>query len=339
MVLVAAGTILVSLMSLLNLNSNPIQHASKYILPNSSTRHQLLSLPVLNTDVVSEMRRKFLVPMDVQIFRRGIPPKRMEASKKQKKVFRLKQTHSPHKVDTCSIVGNSGVLLDSACGDIIEEADVVIRVNLALFGGEFSRDVGSRVDFMTLNGKQFEALDACINQQNASVAIDELQGKCRNWVHNIALIGDSILWYHKGMKTFRQMKSILIYLDKYGIRPRYAYTPYDVVNNIRRLFNVSDPSAGLQVYASATQFCSRITLFGFYPFYKDPTNRTLKYHYFDKARINFGSNLHHMPNEYKVLQQLEDRGAIRVVNDCAKKWDNRTLTTNNRSTEEDAHSH
>nr|XP_032824591.1 CMP-N-acetylneuraminate-poly-alpha-2,8-sialyltransferase isoform X2 [Petromyzon marinus] len=51
---------------------------------------------------------------------------------------------------SCAVVGNSGILEGSACGEEIDQHDFVIRCNLAPVEG-YERDVGSRVDFVTMN--------------------------------------------------------------------------------------------------------------------------------------------------------------------------------------------
>ena len=52
---------------------------------------------------------------------------------------------------TCAVVGNSGILTDSACGKAIDSHDYVIRMNLAPVGSKFERDVGSKRNITTVN--------------------------------------------------------------------------------------------------------------------------------------------------------------------------------------------
>ncbi|XP_065844266.1 CMP-N-acetylneuraminate-beta-galactosamide-alpha-2,3-sialyltransferase 1-like [Oscarella lobularis] len=50
---------------------------------------------------------------------------------------------------TCAVVGNSANLLNSRCGPVIDQNDVVIRMNAAATKG-YEKDVGSRTTFQSL---------------------------------------------------------------------------------------------------------------------------------------------------------------------------------------------
>ena len=65
----------------------------------------------------------------------------------------------------------------------------------------------------------------------------------------------------------------------------------------------------------AVTFCDKISLYGFYPFYQDRYNNTLKYHYYDDTGVNFTKNVHKMPREFQQLTKLHQQGVMRLVTD------------------------
>ncbi|XP_072177374.1 alpha-2,8-sialyltransferase 8B-like [Diadema setosum] len=263
----------------------------------------------------------------VQIFRHDIPFGDMRTSGTQSRIRKYNQTVSVPEVQSCSVVGNAGVLLGSACGDIIDRADMIVRMNLAYFGGVYARDVGSKVNLMTFNSEQSYELAACV-KMNYNLTTLNLTADCERLFHRIAQINGSVLWFIKLLSKYKMdniRESLSFLRESLNIQLTFAYSPRIAVFPAKRAFGIKRPSSGLAMYAAATQFCSRITLFGFYPFNVDPTNRTLQHHYYDPIVMDYVKNRHAMPEEYKRLLQLQNEGALRIVNDCAGRWDQRIL--------------
>ena len=69
------------------------------------------------------------------------------------------------------------------------------------------------------------------------------------------------------------------------------------------------------VFTAAVTFCDKISLYGFYPFYKDCYNNSVKYHYYDDRYVNMKTNVHKMPREFQQLINLHDDGILRLVTD------------------------
>ncbi|KAI8489907.1 hypothetical protein Bbelb_322680 [Branchiostoma belcheri] len=59
---------------------------------------------------------------------------------------------------TCAVVGNSGILRDSGCGDDIDRNDFVIRVNGAPLK-TFEQDVGEKTNMTIINRRALDQID------------------------------------------------------------------------------------------------------------------------------------------------------------------------------------
>ncbi|XP_071494345.1 alpha-2,8-sialyltransferase 8B-like [Diadema antillarum] len=226
---------------------------------------------------------------------------------------------------TCAIIGNSGVLLHSRCGHLIDSSDLIIRMNLALFGGEFASDVGSKVNLMTLNSEQYRHLTYCTDNYG-NITLDGLPHVCWKLLRSLSRMNGSILWYFGSMAQNNRLKTALaVFRNFYNLHFGFAYSPAELKGQVKKVLKLSSPSTGVAVYAAATHFCCQIQLFGFFPFYKDPTNRTLFTHYYEHVKMNYTTNRHKIPDEYRVLLELDKKGALRIVNDCSGKWKNDLL--------------
>lgn len=78
---------------------------------------------------------------------------------------------------------------------------------------------------------------------------------------------------------------------------------------------IKRPSTGLLMYTLATRFCDEIHLYGFWPFPKDLNGKAVKYHYYDDLKYRYFSNAspHRMPLEFKTLNVLHNRGALKLT--------------------------
>ena len=85
---------------------------------------------------------------------------------------------------------------------------------------------------------------------------------------------------------------------------------------------IKRPSTGLLMYTLATRFCDEIHLYGFWPFPKDLNGKAVKYHYYDDLKYRYFSNAspHRMPLEFKTLNVLHNRGALKLTTGkCVKQ--------------------
>ena len=79
----------------------------------------------------------------------------------------LNRTHGIAPQKTCAVVGCSGILLNSSCGEEIDAHDFVIRTNLPGLRG-FEADVGKKQNITTLNSQGAKTLAKHITETNLS---------------------------------------------------------------------------------------------------------------------------------------------------------------------------
>ncbi|XP_072162910.1 alpha-2,8-sialyltransferase 8B-like [Diadema setosum] len=259
----------------------------------------------------------------IQIFINGIPPKTMRKSSSKVGMARSGQTRTVPLVDSCSIVGNSGILLESNCGDVIDRADLVLRMNLAPAGGEFARDVGSKTNLTTINFEQSNTLSFCAQDVYARKPLTKIPKKCQSLMKLILRVNNTVVWYFKGEPRINEvaMKGLEFYKKYYNLQVFFGFSPESPFPPTHKWLGVRLATTGAAVYLAANTFCRRITMFGFYPRYVDPRNRTLRYHYYDDTPKNYSKTRHSFSKEFEVWQSLENDGYLRIINDCAGKWD------------------
>nr|ABO37165.1 ST8 alpha-N-acetyl-neuraminide alpha-2,8-sialyltransferase 11 [Strongylocentrotus purpuratus] len=271
----------------------------------------------LSTQAIEDARRKILKYLNTsttfRIFRRDIDPENYKFGTNLSTIMEHNQTEVlPSPVGhRCAVVGNSGILLSSLCGREIDDHDFVFRLNLAPVDGEFSRDVGSKVDLITLNRMELLALETLSKDLNTTV---------QGWMYinrlNGTVTDSSIVWYPLGFPE--KLSQIAVsFRDTLQLQPAWAYTPESLMYLASKVWNMPVPSTGLSVMTAALLHCDEVTMYGFFPFPEDSRGRTLRYHYYEpdtgplKGNHSFG--LHNMPKEFSLLQKLAEDGALRLV--------------------------
>ncbi|XP_072180510.1 alpha-2,8-sialyltransferase 8B-like [Diadema setosum] len=258
----------------------------------------------------------------IQIFLPGIPPEKWKILSSANDVAKSNQTRSMPLVDSCSLVGNSGVLLESNCGYVIDKGDLVVRMNLAPAGGEYSRDVGSKTNLTTINFELSKTMSSCAKAEYTNKSLEDIPDKCQRLMKLMLRLNNTVIWYFKGHSVVSLIKKGLDFYKKYyNLQVVFAYSPAGLLPTTQRWLRSGVATTGAAIYLAASKFCRRITLFGFYPRYVDPKNRTLRYHYYDDTPKNYSKSPHSFSKEFNVWQSLENDGYLRIINDCAGRWD------------------
>ncbi|XP_019625032.1 PREDICTED: CMP-N-acetylneuraminate-poly-alpha-2,8-sialyltransferase-like [Branchiostoma belcheri] len=207
---------------------------------------------------------------------------------------------------TCAVVGNSGIVLKSNCGQEIDSMDFVIRCNLPPIEG-YQKDVGSKANLTTMNPSVIPQ-----NFKNWNKTKKEYD----RFLRRLSLIGDQILYVPAftsphGEKDVRILTQFVL---KHELPMKTAFPPTGLNNLMKKIwrdagFKILRPSTGAHMYTLAATVCDQIHMYGFYPFKKDPQGTALHYHYYDNRKM-IGNRTHNMPEEFSAFQQLHRRGAV-----------------------------
>ncbi|XP_067345960.1 alpha-N-acetylneuraminide alpha-2,8-sialyltransferase isoform X2 [Channa argus] len=206
---------------------------------------------------------------------------------------------------TCAVVGNSGILRHSKCGQDIDRADFIMRCNLPPLSKKYEEDVGTRTHLVTANPSIIEK-----RFQN-------------------------LLWSRKGfVDSMKVYGSSYIYMPAFSMRPgtdpslRAYYALADSSSNLTMLFanpeflatagkfwkarNVHGKrlSTGLFLVSLALGLCDEVTTYGFWPFSVGLDEQPVSHHYYDN--IQPYKWFHAMPEEFVQLWQLHKSGTLRV---------------------------
>uniref|UniRef100_A0A4W4EQW2 Alpha-N-acetylneuraminide alpha-2,8-sialyltransferase n=2 Tax=Electrophorus electricus TaxID=8005 RepID=A0A4W4EQW2_ELEEL len=215
----------------------------------------------------------------------------------------------------CSVVGNGGMLKNSACGRDIDQADFVMRCNLPPLSKEYVNDVGTRTHLVTANPSIIEK-----SFQN-------------------------LLWSRKAfVESMKAYGSSYIYMPAFSMKPgtdpslRAYHALADSASNQTVLFANPDflkkvghfwkrrgvhgkrLSTGLFLVSLALGLCDEVTAYGFWPFATGLDEQPVSHHYYDNVLPSSG--FHAMPEEFLQLWQLHKSGTLRVrVGPCVHHVD------------------
>uniref|UniRef100_A0A3Q1FZV6 ST8 alpha-N-acetyl-neuraminide alpha-2,8-sialyltransferase 6 n=1 Tax=Acanthochromis polyacanthus TaxID=80966 RepID=A0A3Q1FZV6_9TELE len=215
----------------------------------------------------------------------------------------------PNKTwDTCAVVGNGGILINSSCGESIDSAQFVIRCNLPPLANGFEKHVGVKTDLVTANPSIF------LNKYGA------LMGRRRPFVESLHIYGNSLLLLYSFFNPAVSLRAIDAINDfESPIRPVFLNPDY--LNSLflfwRSLgLREARLSTGLIMASLALEICSNVHLYGFWPFSYHPHDlHPLTNHYYDNVQAK--PQVHAMPAEFDLLMRLHSQGVLRLhLGDC-----------------------
>ncbi|XP_066301185.1 CMP-N-acetylneuraminate-poly-alpha-2,8-sialyltransferase-like [Branchiostoma lanceolatum] len=186
--------------------------------------------------------------------------------------------------NTCAVVGNSGIVLNSNCGQEIDSMDFVIRCNLPQIEG-YEKDVGSKANLTTMNPS--------VIPQNFK-KWNKTKKDHDRLIRHLRHVGDQIVYVPaftsaSGEQYVRAFVQIVLQ-HKLQLRIRTAFPPAGLNNLMQSIwtnsgFEILRPSTGVHMYTLAATICDQIHMYGFYPFTEDSNGRALRYHYYDRKKM------------------------------------------------------
>ncbi|XP_066283505.1 CMP-N-acetylneuraminate-poly-alpha-2,8-sialyltransferase-like [Branchiostoma lanceolatum] len=215
--------------------------------------------------------------------------------------------------NTCAVVGNSGLLLNSSCGQEIDSMDFVIRCNLPQIEG-YEKDVGSKANFTTMNPSMVSPIAINFGQRQDN----KTQNDYDRLLRRLKQLGDQILYVPaltspSGETYVRVIVQVVL---QHKLPVKTAFPPAGINSLMKKIwtdagFKIREhrPSTGVHMYTLAATICDQIHLYGFYPFSEDTRGRALRYHYYDTKKM-IKKGIHNLPEEFRVFQQLHQRGAV-----------------------------
>ncbi|XP_030844212.1 CMP-N-acetylneuraminate-poly-alpha-2,8-sialyltransferase-like [Strongylocentrotus purpuratus] len=212
---------------------------------------------------------------------------------------------------SCAIVGNSGSILHSGCGERIDEHDFVIRCNIAPLT-PFKEDAGMKSNYITMNPslfyKKYGALkkDADIKKYNQDIS--QYGGML-----SIPCFGMKQAHNARAISSFKGEKPTIVCMNgKHFSSVRDFWKKKGVIDR--------NPSTGFYLVSMAVQLCDEIDLYGFWPFSSRLGNNktNVPYHYFDgMSGVKAGSS-HQMNKEFSTLLQLHVLGILNLnIGSCS----------------------
>ncbi|XP_077351729.1 alpha-2,8-sialyltransferase 8E-like [Festucalex cinctus] len=216
--------------------------------------------------------------------------------------------------DTCAVVGNGGILMDSGCGKTIDSAQYVIRCNLPPLNDEYSEHVGVKTDLVTAN-------PSILREKYES-----LIGRRRSFADRLQSYGNALILFPAfsyGLNTALSMRAAYT-MDDFASPTHPVFFNPDYLRNLSRFWKTNGLksrrlSTGIMMASMALEACSNVHLYGFWPFSNHPHGLyTLTNHYYDDRKVN--AKFHAMPVEFDMLLKLHSQGVLRLhLGDCPPK--------------------
>ncbi|KAM5171688.1 alpha-2,8-sialyltransferase 8E-like [Mantella aurantiaca] len=219
-------------------------------------------------------------------------------------IHRMLPNTSPFRkklLDTCAVVGNGGILLNSVCGEQIDNMDFVFRLNLPPL--KYAEDIGMKSHFISANpsilrekfGKLFDRRKPFINYLKG-------YGSAMIVFPAFSYVSSTVLSFRAFyvIEEFKLKNKVVFYHPEH-LRNLSSHWKNEGVE-AKRL------SSGLMLVSAALELCNKVTLYGFWPFSRNPEGHVILHHYYDNRMPKPG--FHAMPHEFYLYIKMHLKGVL-----------------------------
>uniref|UniRef100_A0A672GLE8 ST8 alpha-N-acetyl-neuraminide alpha-2,8-sialyltransferase 6 n=1 Tax=Salarias fasciatus TaxID=181472 RepID=A0A672GLE8_SALFA len=228
------------------------------------------------------------------------------------RTFPKEHPFSKKKWDTCSVVGNGGILINSKCGKQIDSAQFVIRCNIPPLEGELQRDVGNKTNLVTANPSIFRLKFFSLKNQSPFVESLRHFGDAMLLLPTFAFSANTRVC----QRAVQAIKDLNSPIRPVSFNPEYMRN----LSTYWRSQGLKGPrlSTGFIMVNLALELCNSVDLYGFWPFSFHPHNCCpLTNHYYDNSPAV--KKVHSMPEEFNQLLKLHSQGILRIhLGDCGQ---------------------
>ncbi|KAM3926716.1 alpha-N-acetylneuraminide alpha-2,8-sialyltransferase-like [Leptodactylus fuscus] len=208
----------------------------------------------------------------------------------------------------CAVVGNGGILRNSSCGEDIDKADFVFRMNLPPLN--WTEDVGTKTHLVTAN---------------PSILIDKyksLMDYRKPFIDMVKSYGSAMVLLPAFSFSFSTEVSLrtLYTLEDFDMKSRVVFFNPQYLQKLDAYWKkiglkFRRMSSGLMMVSAAFEVCEKVTLYGFWPFSQDLEGTPILNHYYDDAPPKPG--FHSMSDEFYQYLRMHSEGALELkVGQC-----------------------
>ncbi|KAK2887617.1 hypothetical protein Q8A67_015845 [Cirrhinus molitorella] len=190
----------------------------------------------------------------------------------------------PDRCRTCAVVGNSGNLLGSHYGPLIDLHDFVIRINKGPTEG-YEKDVGSKTTHRILYPESAVDVDS-----SAQLVLLPLKIKDLLWLISVFTTKHITHTYTKVRPTVNVTRDKVMIIHPEFIK--YVYESWLQKHG-------KYPSTGFITLIYALHICDQVDVYGF-----GAKSDGSWHHYFDKSLSHFNKSNHPGDFEYKTINEL-----------------------------------
>ncbi|KAM5171687.1 alpha-2,8-sialyltransferase 8F-like [Mantella aurantiaca] len=212
---------------------------------------------------------------------------------------------SPFKkpIKSCAVVGNGGILNNSFCGNEIDQADFVFRINLPPLNR--TDDVGAKTDLVHVNPSMLIKKFSGLKEKRM-----EFINVMKEYGSSLVLLSAFSFWANTDV-SFRTLYTI----EDFDLESKVVFFNPDYYRKLiahwkKKGLKFQRLSSGLIMASVAAEVCEKVTLYGFWPFSEDLDGIFISHHYYDNVRSK--SKIHALPDEFYWYLQMHAQGSLRL---------------------------